>query len=90
MQIDYLLGNNPLNMSFMVGFGANYTKKPHHRGSSLPSIFEKPVLAYCNDGFNMGLYNKGPNTQTHLGAIVGGPMAVSRLHDTSGQDSTLR
>ncbi len=30
-QINYVLGDNPLNMSYMVGFGDNYPKNPHHR-----------------------------------------------------------
>jgi hypothetical protein len=33
-QIDYILGNNPLGMSYMVGFGDNYPKFPHHRAAS--------------------------------------------------------
>lgn len=30
-QIDYLLGSNPLNMSFVTGFGTNYPHHIHHR-----------------------------------------------------------
>ncbi|WP_234122455.1 glycoside hydrolase family 9 protein [Clostridium hydrogenum] len=33
-QIDYILGNNPENMSYEVGFGSNYPKYPHHRAAS--------------------------------------------------------
>ncbi|HOV27424.1 MAG TPA: glycoside hydrolase family 9 protein [Pseudobacteroides sp.] len=33
-QIDYILGNNPKKMSYMVGFGDNYPKFPHHRAAS--------------------------------------------------------
>ncbi|WP_433354659.1 glycoside hydrolase family 9 protein [Microtetraspora malaysiensis] len=30
-QIDYALGTNPRNSSYMIGFGANPPKNPHHR-----------------------------------------------------------
>lgn len=33
-QIDYILGDNPLGMSYMVGFGDKYPKFPHHRAAS--------------------------------------------------------
>ena len=32
-QVDYILGDNPRNYSYMVGFGENYPQRPHHRGS---------------------------------------------------------
>jgi hypothetical protein len=32
-QIDYALGDNPLNRSLVVGFGANPPQFPHHRGA---------------------------------------------------------
>ncbi|GKE51452.1 ribonuclease H-like domain-containing protein [Tanacetum coccineum] len=37
-QIDYIVGDNPMNMSYMVGFGENYPTRMRHRGSSVPSI----------------------------------------------------
>jgi hypothetical protein len=33
-QCDYVLGKNPNNMSYVVGFGENYPKFPHHRAAS--------------------------------------------------------
>ena len=33
-QVDYILGDNPANFSYMVGFGDNYAQRPHHRGSA--------------------------------------------------------
>lgn len=30
-QIDYTLGDNPNNISYMIGFGDNYPQHPHHR-----------------------------------------------------------
>ncbi len=32
-QINYILGSNPLNMSYEVGFGTNYPQNIHHRTS---------------------------------------------------------
>ena len=30
-QINYILGDNPRNSSYMIGFGENYPQNPHHR-----------------------------------------------------------
>ncbi len=32
-QVDYVLGDNSKNYSYMIGFGDNYPLRPHHRGS---------------------------------------------------------
>ncbi|KAI5010426.1 hypothetical protein ZWY2020_012563 [Hordeum vulgare] len=40
--VDYLLGSNPMGMSYMVGYGAKYPKKLHHWASSLPSVAAHP------------------------------------------------
>ena len=36
--LDYLLGKNPLNMSFLTGFGTKSPKHPHHRPSTADKI----------------------------------------------------
>ena len=36
--LDYLLGKNPLDMSFMTGFGTKSPKKPHHRPSTSDKV----------------------------------------------------
>jgi hypothetical protein len=33
-QIDYILGDNPRNSSYVIGFGNNYPQQPHHRGAT--------------------------------------------------------
>ena len=38
--LDYLLGKNPLNMSFLTGYGTKYPKLPHHRPSTADRIDE--------------------------------------------------
>ncbi|KAK4376329.1 hypothetical protein RND71_007006 [Anisodus tanguticus] len=71
-QVDYLLGDNPLKMSYMVGYGARYPERIHHRGSSLPSMLVHPTKIQCSSGFSM--YNsQNPNPNILVGAVVGGP-----------------
>ena len=56
-QVDYILGDNPANLSYMVGFGDNYPQSPHHRGSS-PNLKNDPTA---------------PMENILYGAVVGGP-----------------
>ncbi|GLJ50975.1 hypothetical protein SUGI_1085670 [Cryptomeria japonica] len=37
-QVDYILGSNPLEMSYMVGYDSKYPQRIHHRSSSLPQL----------------------------------------------------
>ncbi|KAF3440968.1 hypothetical protein FNV43_RR19254 [Rhamnella rubrinervis] len=72
-QVDYILGENPLKMSYMVGYGPYYPKRIHHRGSSLPSLARHPQSFGCEDGFQPFFYSSSPNPNILTGAIVGGP-----------------
>ncbi|OIW17390.1 hypothetical protein TanjilG_22502 [Lupinus angustifolius] len=72
-QVDYILGENPLRMSYMVGYGPNFPKRIHHRGSSLPSVTVHPQSIGCQEGFNPFFHSMNPNPNTLVGAIVGGP-----------------
>ncbi|GJY10491.1 endoglucanase 24-like protein [Tanacetum coccineum] len=72
-QADYVLGNNPVNMSYLVGFGHNYPQYVHHRGASIPI----DANTSCKDGF-MWLNSTKPNPNVAIGAVVGGPF----LNDT--------
>ncbi|XP_061368693.1 endoglucanase 9-like, partial [Gastrolobium bilobum] len=72
-QVDYILGENPLRLSYMVGYGPNFPKKIHHRGSSLPSIATHPQTIGCDEGFQPFYYSMNPNPNILVGAIVGGP-----------------
>ena len=72
MQVDYLLGDNPMGMSYMVGYGEKYPQRIHHRGSSLPSKAVRAEAIACNEGtpyFN----SEAPNPNVLIGAVVGGP-----------------
>ncbi len=59
-QANYTLGDNPLNRSFMCGFGNNPPFDPHHRTAH---------GSWVNSGRSF------PETQSHIlyGAVVGGP-----------------
>ncbi|KAI3693786.1 hypothetical protein L1987_76738 [Smallanthus sonchifolius] len=71
-QVDYLLGSNPLRMSYMVGYGPRYPRRIHHRGSSLPSISAHPAKIECGSGFTI-MHSEIPNPNILTGAVVGGP-----------------
>ena len=58
-QIDYMLGDNPVGRSYVVGFGNNPPINPHHRGAhgSTTNNINSPV----------------DNQHVLYGALVGGP-----------------
>ncbi|KAK9844541.1 hypothetical protein WJX74_003790 [Apatococcus lobatus] len=64
-QAHYLLGSNPKQYSYMVGYGDAFPRQTHHRGSSCPNV---PTV--CNyDNFNL----QSDNPHIIYGAMVGGP-----------------
>jgi hypothetical protein len=65
-QMDYILGDNPANMSYVIGFGSNYPKHPHHRAAS---------------GYVGWDQWKSPAKNVLTGALVGGPDASDRYTD---------
>ncbi|KAJ0098887.1 hypothetical protein Patl1_19914 [Pistacia atlantica] len=71
-QVDYILGSNPIKMSYMVGYGINFPRKIHHRGSSMPSIYSHPKHITCHGG-TLFFESKYHNYNMLTGAIVGGP-----------------
>ena len=71
-QVDYILGENPKGMSYMVGYSNYYPQRIHHRGSSLPSIKDHPQMIACKDG-SVYFNSSDPNPNVLVGAIVGGP-----------------
>jgi endoglucanase len=72
-QVDYVLGDNRLGMSYMVGYGARWPRRIHHRASSMPSVAEHPARIGCQEGFDGYLYAAGDNPNVLTGAVVGGP-----------------
>jgi hypothetical protein len=42
-QVDYILGDNPRNASYMIGFGENYPQQPHHRAATGNAPYGQPA-----------------------------------------------
>ncbi|KAK9270911.1 hypothetical protein L1049_026498 [Liquidambar formosana] len=87
-QADYVLGNNPMKMSFLVGYGDKYPQYVHHRGASIPA----DATTGCTDGFQW-LNSTKPNPNVAVGALVGGPFLNetyidSRNNSMQGEPST--
>lgn len=70
-QLDYLLGKNPNNYSYVVGFGQNYPLRVHHRGSA------GTVPMDNSDQENDNLL---------VGALVGGPRNTDQSHEDRRDD----
>lgn len=58
-QINYMLGDNPRNSSYVCGFGNNPPLKPHHRSA--------------HGSWNNWIDDPDPNRNELWGALVGGP-----------------
>ncbi|KAL1531953.1 Esterase/lipase/thioesterase [Salvia divinorum] len=80
-QVDYILGDNPLGMSYMVGYGRRYPERIHHRGSSLPSVHAHPARIACKEGSRYYL-SPNPNPNVLVGAVVGGPNSSDAFPDS--------
>ncbi|XP_071714831.1 endoglucanase 24-like [Rutidosis leptorrhynchoides] len=91
-QADYILGDNPKGISYMVGYSNKYPHKIHHRGSSLPSIKDHPQALRCKDG-TIYFNSSNPNPNVLVGALVGGPgeddeYADDRAHAWKSEPTT--
>jgi endoglucanase len=74
-QIDYALGDNPRGRSFVVGFGVDPPRNPHHRtahGSFTDNINEPPTSRHI-------LY----------GALVGGPPSPDDQYEDNRSDFVM-
>ena len=58
-QLNYILGNNPRNSSYVCGFGVNPPLRPHHRAA--------------HGSWNNQIGDPEPNRHVLWGALVGGP-----------------
>ncbi|TCS41771.1 cellulose binding domain-containing protein [Reinekea marinisedimentorum] len=58
-QMEYILGDNPMNMSYQIGYGDTYPTSPHHRTAH---------GSWANSSTN-----PTDNRHTLVGALVGGP-----------------
>lgn len=87
-QVEYVLGHNPMKMSYLVGYGDKYPQYVHHRGASIPA----DATTGCSDGFKW-LKSEDPNPNVAIGALVGGPFqnesfVDSRNNSMQGEPST--
>ncbi|KAG5532126.1 hypothetical protein RHGRI_026663 [Rhododendron griersonianum] len=80
-QVDYILGDNPMRMSYMVGYGGRYPRRIHHRGSSLPSVAAHPAPIGCKAG-SLFYLTPNPNPNILVGAVVGGPNSTDSFPDS--------
>lgn len=77
MQINYVLGHNPMNMSYVVGYGKKFPKQVHHRAASIPKTGAR---IGCTQGWK---YRdaKSPNPHVIEGAMVAGPNKFDKYVD---------
>ncbi len=66
-QMEYLIGDNPINRSYVVGYGDNAAKFPHHRAAS--------GLTKCED--------TADQKHVLYGALVGGPDTEDQHNDVT-------
>ncbi|TYK24077.1 Glyco_hydro_9 domain-containing protein [Cucumis melo var. makuwa] len=80
-QVDYIVGDNPMGMSYLVGFGPRYPERVHHRGASMESVKEKRGFIGCVQGYDdwYGRVDRNPNVL--MGAVVGGPNERDEFND---------
>lgn len=76
-QIDYILGNNPNKMSYVVGYGTRYPTRVHHRGASIPSNVGSRGCITADKYRD----TKSPNPHVLVGAMVAGPDSKDRFVD---------
>ncbi|KAG5395384.1 hypothetical protein IGI04_025347 [Brassica rapa subsp. trilocularis] len=71
-QVDYILGDNPAKLSYMVGYGDQYPRQIHHRGASIPSIKVQRNAFGCLKGWDI-FASPNPDPNILVGAVIGGP-----------------
>ncbi|KAL5076136.1 hypothetical protein RYX36_015120 [Vicia faba] len=78
-QMDYIMGQNPMNMSYIVGYGKKFPTHVHHRGASIPNNHKSYS---CTGGWKWrDTPNRNPNNIT--GAMVGGPDRFDHFQDST-------
>ncbi|WP_052891075.1 glycoside hydrolase family 9 protein [Thermogemmatispora carboxidivorans] len=70
-QMNYILGSNPMNRCYMVGFSSNAAKHPHHRAA--------------HGSFTNSMSDPPNHRHTLWGGLVGGP-DTSDYHDDATND----
>ncbi|XP_007028162.2 PREDICTED: endoglucanase 12 [Theobroma cacao] len=76
-QVDYILGKNPMNMSYVVGYDKKFPRHVHHRGASIP---HNNIKYSCTGGWKWR-DSQNPNPNNITGAMVGGPDQFDHFRD---------
>ncbi|KAG8365099.1 hypothetical protein BUALT_Bualt18G0069000 [Buddleja alternifolia] len=80
-QVDYILGSNPMGLSYLVGYGSAYPMRVHHRGASTTSYKDDKVFVGCMQGYHTWFGRHDPNPNVLVGALVGGPDKNDEFRD---------
>ncbi|KAG4961882.1 hypothetical protein JHK86_038750 [Glycine max] len=80
-QVDYILGSNPMAMSYLVGYGPKFPRRVHHRGASIESYGENKGFIGCTQGYDNWYGRVEPNPNVLIGALVGGPDIKDQFKD---------
>lgn len=83
-QADYILGRNPLRLSYMVGYGRRFPVRVHHRGASIVAHKANSRFIGCMQGFDDWFGRGRANPNVLAGAIVGGPNSRDEFRDDRG------
>ncbi len=70
-QINYILGNNPNKISYLIGYGSKWPLHPHHRAAN--------GYTYIDNG------NLKPAKHLLLGGLIGGPDSDDSFQDAGSQ-----
>jgi len=77
--MNYLLGNNPLNRSYISGYGANALSSPHHRFFAKNALLDSATIP---SGFIAG----GPNSRDMASVEAGATRnALGEINDDSAK-----
>ncbi|XP_075476743.1 endoglucanase 11-like [Primulina tabacum] len=83
-QVHYILGSNPMGLSYLVGYGQSYPNRVHHRGASMDSFKNSKVFVGCKQGYDNWFGRQKPNPNVIVGALVGGPDDKDNFMDRRG------
>ncbi|KAI4388381.1 hypothetical protein MLD38_000714 [Melastoma candidum] len=83
-QADYILGDNPMAMSYLVGYGPRHPSRVHHRAASIESYRTNKGFIGCTQGYDSWYGRTRANPNVLVGALVGGPDINDRFKDNRG------
>ncbi|KAL8462462.1 hypothetical protein ACS0TY_033476 [Phlomoides rotata] len=83
-QVAYILGSNPMGLSYLVGYGPHHPVRVHHRGASMEPYRDSKVFVGCTQGYDNWYGRPDPNPNVLVGALVGGPNAEDGFEDRRG------